>query len=228
MIKAFLFLLTSAVAVFPLAGAAESLGDAERGAKVFRKCKACHQVGPDAQHRVGPALANIVNAPIAGGEGFKYSDALREMGAAEMVWDRENLDAFLKKPKDFAKGTKMSFSGLRKEKDRVNLIAFLESHTATLAVDDEPTFVVAAEVLTLQGDMEYGEYLSSECTTCHQSDGSNDGIPGIVGWPLEDFVTAMHAYREKHRENPVMQMVSGRLSNDEIAALAAYFNSLGE
>ena len=74
--------------------------------------------------------------------------------------------------------------------------------------------------------MEYGEYLASECTTCHQASGNSDGIPGIVGLDIETFVTAMHAYKEKHRENPVMQMITGRLANDEIAALAAYFKSL--
>ena len=82
------------------------------------------------------------------------------------------------------------------------------------------------EILAIEGDLEYGEYLASECTTCHQADGGNDGIPSIVGWETDDFVTAMHAYKQKHRDNPVMQMVTGRLANDEIAALAAYFKSL--
>lgn len=92
----------------------------------------------------------------------------------------------------------------------------------------EAAFTVAPEILAIEGDFAYGEYLSSECTTCHQSSGANDGIPGIVGWETEDFVIAMHAYREKHRENPVMQMITGRLADDEIAALASYFKSLGE
>lgn len=74
--------------------------------------------------------------------------------------------------------------------------------------------------------MEYGEYLASECTACHQASGANNGIPAIIGWEPDDFVIAMHAYKQKHRDNPVMQMVTGRLANDEIAALAAYFNSL--
>ena len=87
-------------------------------------------------------------------------------------------------------------------------------------------FTVSAEVLAIEGDVAWGEYLSSECTTCHQSSGGDDGIPGIVGWPTEPFVTALHAYRGKHRDNPVMQLVTGRLSDDEIAALAAYFNGL--
>ena len=76
--------------------------------------------------------------------------------------------------------------------------------------------------------MAFGEYLGGECTTCHKTSGEDDGIPGIVGWAAEDFVTAMHAYREKHRENPTMQMIAGRLSDEEIAALAAYFNALDE
>jgi len=101
------------------------------------------------------------------------------------------------------------------------------TEAARPAAPSEPDFVVPADVLAIVGDIEYGEYLSSECTTCHQADGGNDGIPGIVGWDIETFVTAMHAYKEKHRENPVMQMVTGRLADDEIAALAAYFRSLG-
>ena len=79
------------------------------------------------------------------------------------------------------------------------------------------------EILSLQGDRDYGAYLSSECTTCHQAEGGNAGIPSIVYWPKEDFVTALHAYKSKQRKHPVMQMIAGRLSNEEIAALAAYF-----
>jgi cytochrome c len=81
-------------------------------------------------------------------------------------------------------------------------------------------------ILAIKGDPAYGEYLSSECTTCHQVDGSDQGIPSVTGWPTEDFVVAMHAYREKLRPHPVMQMMAGRLSDDEIAALAAYFETL--
>ncbi len=63
----------------------------------------------------------------------------------------------------------------------------------------------------------------AKCTTCHQSDGSDSGIPSIIYWPEEDFVVAMHAYKRELRPHPVMQMIAGRLSNEEIAALAAYF-----
>lgn len=78
------------------------------------------------------------------------------------------------------------------------------------------------------GDIEYGQYLSQECTTCHQRSGANEGIPGIVGWPKEDFVMAMHAYKAKLRPHAVMQSVTSRLGEEEIASLAAYFADLDE
>ena len=87
-------------------------------------------------------------------------------------------------------------------------------------------FEVAPEILALEGDPEYGEYLSGDCKTCHREDGDYEGIPAIIGWESEDFVTAMHAYKTNNREHPVMQMMAGRLSNEEIAALAAYFGAI--
>ncbi|MEM7190137.1 MAG: c-type cytochrome [Pseudomonadota bacterium] len=81
-------------------------------------------------------------------------------------------------------------------------------------------------ILAIEGDTAYGEYLASDCTTCHQADGADKGIPSITGWPRDAFVTAMHAYKAKARSHPVMQMMAGRLSNEEIAALAAYFGEL--
>ncbi len=90
-------------------------------------------------------------------------------------------------------------------------------------------FEVSDAVLAIPGDVEYGEYLASECTSCHQTTADSDGgIPVIIGWEEAAFVTAMHAYREKHRENPVMQMIAGRLGDEEIAALASYFKTLDE
>lgn len=75
-------------------------------------------------------------------------------------------------------------------------------------------------------DRALGEYLSSECVTCHQLSGHFDGIPPIVGWPASAFVEVMDEYRHKKRDNPVMQTIAGRLSAEELAALAAYFGSL--
>ncbi len=75
-------------------------------------------------------------------------------------------------------------------------------------------------------DKALGEYLSSECVTCHQLTGRFEGIPPIVGWPEGSFIEIMNDYRHKRRANPVMQTIAGRLSEEEIAALAAYFGSL--
>lgn len=100
-------------------------GDAAKGEKVFRKCKACHMVGDDAKNRVGPILNGIVGRAAGAEEGFGYSDAMMEKAAEGLVWTPENLDEFLKKPRDFVKGTKMSFAGLRKDDDRENIIAYL-------------------------------------------------------------------------------------------------------
>jgi cytochrome c553 len=76
------------------------------------------------------------------------------------------------------------------------------------------------------GDRALGEYLSSECVTCHQLTGQYQGIPPIVGWPEGSFVEIMNEYRRKKRNNAIMQTVAGRFSDEEIAALAAYFGSL--
>ena len=100
--------------------------DAEAGAKVSKKCAACHSFDKGGKNKVGPNLWDIVGKAIAGGEGYKYSGVLAGLGGE---WTYDNLDAFLTKPKDFAAGTKMSFAGLKKVEDRANLIAFLRSRS---------------------------------------------------------------------------------------------------
>jgi cytochrome c len=77
------------------------------------------------------------------------------------------------------------------------------------------------------GDRELGAYLSAECVTCHQISGRETGaVPRITGWPDDHFVAVMNAYKDKHRDNPIMQTIAGRLAPDEIAALAAYFGAV--
>ncbi len=79
----------------------------------------------------------------------------------------------------------------------------------------------------VKGDRELGQYLSSECVTCHQASGrQSDGVPTIVGWPEDQFVAVMLAYKNNDREHQVMRTVAARLSKEEIAALAAYFGEL--
>lgn len=88
-------------------------------------------------------------------------------------------------------------------------------------------FDLACAPAEAAGDRALGEYLSSECTSCHQTSGKQvGGIPAIIGHPAEQFVALMNAYRERQRDNQVMQAVAARLSSEEIAALAAYYESL--
>ena len=76
------------------------------------------------------------------------------------------------------------------------------------------------------GDIEYGQYLGAECASCHQQTGATEGIPAINGMDAEVFVALMLAYRSKEMENPVMQMIAGRLDDEQIGSLALYFNKL--
>ena len=102
-------------------------GDAAEGEKVFRKCKACHAVGDGAKNRVGPALNGVVDNPAGQNGDFKYSSGLQTAAAEGLVWDEEALEAFLTKPRDFIKGTKMSFAGLKDEDDIEDVIAYLRT-----------------------------------------------------------------------------------------------------
>ncbi|MGL4287258.1 MAG: c-type cytochrome [Phreatobacter sp.] len=77
------------------------------------------------------------------------------------------------------------------------------------------------------GDWALGEYLAGECVTCHRlSAPAGAGIPSIIAWPDDQFVAVLKSYRLGDRDSPVMQTIAGRLSEDEMAALAAYFGSL--
>lgn len=213
---------------------AEAIGDIERGGKLFSQCSGCHQVGPDAKDRIGPHLNGIFGRAAAAHEGYPYSKGMVRAGNDGLTWTLETLNPYLENPRALVSGTRMSYRGLKDAKDRADVLAYLRTFSANPAniPEAEPTarkheVDLPPEILAIVGDPEYGEYLSSECTTCHQTDGEDEGIPSIILWPEEDFVVAMHAYKKKIRPHPVMQMMAGRLSDEEIAALAAYFGKLG-
>ena len=99
--------------------------DAENGAKVFKKCMACHTI--EDQNKIGPSLKGIVGRKAASVEGFKYSDAMLAKGAEGVIWDEATLATYLPDPKAFVPGTKMSFPGLKKPEEVTDLIAFLKT-----------------------------------------------------------------------------------------------------
>jgi len=99
--------------------------DPAAGKKLFKKCIICHSPDKDGKRKIGPNLWDVVARPIAAAEGFAYSNALKEKSGE--TWSYDNLDAFLKKPKNWASGTKMSFAGLKKPEQRAAVIAYLRS-----------------------------------------------------------------------------------------------------
>jgi cytochrome c len=96
------------------------------GEKVFKKCKACHQVGDGAKNRSGPQLNALMGRAIGGVDGFKYSKTMGSMGGE---WNAETLAAFLADPRGYVKGTKMSFAGLKKDEDIAAVTAYLSTFT---------------------------------------------------------------------------------------------------
>ena len=113
-----LCLLTQAVVV--------QAQDLANGEDVFKKCRACHMIGPDAQNRVGPVLNDVIGRKAGSIDGFNYSDANKEAGAKGLVWTEDVLFKYLEKPMAFLPKTKMAFAGLTDEADRKDVIAYLK------------------------------------------------------------------------------------------------------
>jgi len=103
--------------------------DVAAGETVHKRCLQCHDFENGGPNKIGPNLWNVVGGKHAHAAGFVYSAALQAL--AEKTWGYDELDAFLKNPKAAVPGTKMSFAGLSKQQDRVNLIAFLRTRSAT-------------------------------------------------------------------------------------------------
>jgi cytochrome c len=99
-------------------------GDAEAGAKVFKKCKACHSL-EEGKKKVGPSLFGVIDRAAGAVEGFKYSKAMLASG---LTWDDETMAKYLAKPKALVPKTKMTFAGLKKEDDIANVIAYLKAN----------------------------------------------------------------------------------------------------
>lgn len=101
------------------------VASADKGKKVSGKCKACHTFNAGGKSGIGPNLWAIFDKDVAAIEGFTYSSAMEEK-KGQIKWTEENLDTWLKKPRNFIPGNKMAFGGLKKDKDRANLIAYLK------------------------------------------------------------------------------------------------------
>lgn len=100
------------------------IADVDRGAKIFKKCASCHNAGKGEGAKVGPGLYGVVGRAKGVFAGFSYSEAMKAKGG---IWDRDAINQFITKPKDYLTGTKMAFAGLKKPQDRADVILYLES-----------------------------------------------------------------------------------------------------
>jgi len=103
-----------------------ALGDIVSGEKIFKKCAACHSINKGGKNKIGPALYNVVGRTVGGVDDYKYSKTL---ASYNKKWTFEELNGFLTKPSSYLKGTKMSYAGLRKEKDRASVIKYLNQNS---------------------------------------------------------------------------------------------------
>ena len=109
--------------------------DAAKGEAIFKRCQACHDGTKDGPNKVGPNLWGVVGRAVASHPGFSYSPAMKAFSmAGKAHWDYQMISDFITSPRDYVKGTFMTFAGLPDANDRANVIAFLR----TLSDDPQP------------------------------------------------------------------------------------------
>jgi len=114
----------AALLLMVVAPSTPAAGDAKRGAQLFRQCMACHSTAAD-EHLTGPSLAHVWNHKAGSLPGFqRYSEALKRAG---IVWDEAALDKWLANPQALVPGTSMTFPGLKQQKDRLDVAAYLRA-----------------------------------------------------------------------------------------------------
>jgi len=105
--------------------------DVAAGQAVFAKCQSCHSLTANG---TGPNLTGVEGRKPGTEAGFSYSPAMQAFGGKTPVWDYDHLYDFLKNPQAYVSGTKMTFVGLKKPEDRINVIAYLHSQGSSLPI----------------------------------------------------------------------------------------------
>ena len=105
-------------------------GNVQDGEEVFKKCRACHEVGPDAKTKLGPVLNGVIGRKAGTVEGFSYSPANKKAGDDGWVWTEEKILKYLENPREAMPGNRMAFAGLAEEQDRLDVLAYLKTFAA--------------------------------------------------------------------------------------------------
>jgi cytochrome c len=117
-----------AVLIAMIAGASPTWSqDVQRGAQAFNRCRACHQIGPGARNKAGPALTGVVGRKAASVPGFNYSTAMKKAAANGLVWTDEKLAAYLESPDTFLPNGVMVFAGVKDQGQVQDIIAFMKA-----------------------------------------------------------------------------------------------------
>ncbi|WP_397400345.1 c-type cytochrome [Phenylobacterium sp.] len=122
------------VEMLPDWGTVLPTADIEAGKAVFAKCSSCHTIAQGGANGTGPAIWGVEGRKPGSHAGFAYSKGMAEFGAKQAIWDYDSLYEFIKAPAKYMPGTKMTFVGLKKPEDRVNVIAYMKSQGGTLPI----------------------------------------------------------------------------------------------
>lgn len=165
--------------------------DPAQGEKVFQKCASCHTVNQGGAAGIGPNLYAILGDDIGKGRGgFAFSDSLGKKGGK---WDFATLNTWLKNPRGFADGTKMTFAGLESGEDRAAVIAYLNKQGSNLPLPAVPAEAAApaagaeaGAVKVAAGDPVKGKEVFQKCGACHSitaggANGIGPNLSKIVG-----------------------------------------------
>jgi len=224
--------------------------DAVAGEAIFKKCKACHQIGPEAKHRAGPILNGVVGRAAGTAEGFKYRKDIIAASEKGLVWDEAHLSNYLIDPTKFLRAyldnprarSAMSFK-LINEQDRLDVIAFLGAASAaeataieTAAVPETPAApeksveeVLAAqefpdEFLADELNIEAGkEIWYAQCTHCH----GFKAYPGKAPKLKPAQYTPEFVFKRVYKGFKKMPAWRESYSADEIRQIVAYVKSPG-
>ncbi len=146
------------------------------GERVAKKCAACHTFDNGGANKTGPNLWNVMGRAAAGADGFGFSSAMSGSG---LTWDFETMNQFLAKPKELVPGTAMSFAGIKKPKDRANLLAWIRSKSD--APLDLPVFVAPVEeIVEAAADMVGDAAQDIETAAIASSEAAADGAADLL------------------------------------------------